>query len=144
MANANRLGADTPLDLDRYVIGSATGVSVAATGNAVATIPIMSGGITSTTGCYIVRAITVVNANKSINTANVIVLTTSDGNTSNNVSNATVLSNVTAATTKWQDLTLGTTAATDAFTAPALFVKVNTAVTGGTCDIRVIGMLVNA
>jgi hypothetical protein len=144
MANANRLGADTPLDLDRYVIGSAVGVSVAATGNAVATIPIMSGGLTSNTGCYIVRAITVVNANKSINTANVIVLTTSDGNTSNNVSNATVLSNVTAATTKWQDLTLGTTAATDAFTAPALFVKVNTAVTGGTCDIRVIGMLVNA
>ena len=144
MANANRLGADTPLDLDRYVIGSATGVSVAATGNAVATIPIMSGGLTANTGCYIVRAITVVNANKSINTANVIVLTTSDGNTSNNVSNATVLSNVTAATTTWQDLTLGTAAATDAFTAPALFVKVNTAVTGGTCDIRVIGMLVNA
>ena len=90
------------------------------------------------------RSITVANANKDISTANVIVLTTSDGNTSNNVSNATVLSNVSAATVKYQDLTLGTTAATNAFTAPALFVKVNTAVTGGTCDIRVIGMLVNA
>ena len=144
MANVNRLGADTPLDLDRYVIGQAQGVSVTATGNAVATIPIMSGGLTANTGCYIVRAITVVNANKDISTANVIVLTTSDGNTSNNVSNATVLSNVSAATVKYQDLTLGTAAATNAFTAPALFVKVNTAVSGGTCDIRVIGMLVNA
>ena len=63
MANANRLGADTPLDIDRYVIGVAQGVSVTATGNAVATIPIMSGGITSNTGAYIVRAITVMNAN---------------------------------------------------------------------------------
>ena len=144
MANVNRLGADTPLDLDRYVIGTAQGVSVTATGNAVATIPIMSGGLTSNTGCYIVRAITVANANKDISTANVIVLTTSDGNASNNVSNATVLSNVSAATVKYQDLTLGATAATNAFQAPALFVKVNTAVSGGTCDIRVIGMLVNA
>ena len=144
MANNNRIGSDTAVDFDRYVIGVAQGVSVNATGNAVATIPIMSGGLTTTTGCYVVRSITVTNANKSINTANVIVLTTSDGNNSNNVSNATVLSNVTAATTKWQDLTLSTTAATDAFTAPALFVKVNTAVSGGTCDIRVIGLLVNA
>lgn len=144
MANANRLGADTPIDIDRYVIGVAQGVSVTATGNAVATIPIMSGGITSNTGAYIVRAITVMNANKDISTANVIVLTTSDGNTSNNVSNATVLSNVSAATVKYQDLTLGASAATNAFQAPALFVKVNTAVTGGTCDIRVIGALVNA
>ena len=144
MANANRVGSDTALDFDRYVIGSAQGVSVSATGNAVATIPIMLGGLTANTGCYIVRSITIVNANKDISTGNVIVLTSSDGNNSNNVSNATVLSNVSAATTKWQDLTLGTAAATTAFTAPALFVKVNTAVSGGTCDIRVVGMLVNA
>jgi hypothetical protein len=144
MANNNRLGSDTALDFDRYVVGFAQGVSVNATGNAVATIPIMSGGLTDTTGCYIVRSVTVMNANKSINTANVIILTSSDGNNSNNVSNATVLSNVTAATTRYQDLTLGASAATTAFTAPALFVKVNTAVSGGTCDIRVIGMLVNA
>jgi hypothetical protein len=144
MANNNRIGSDTAVDFDRYVIGVAQGVSVNATGNAVATIPIMSGGLTTTTGCYVVRSITVTNANKSINTANVIILTTSDGNNSNNVSNATVLSNITAATTKWQDMTLAASAATDAYTAPALFVKVNTAVSGGTCDIRVIGLLVNA
>jgi hypothetical protein len=144
MANANRVGSETAVDFDNYVIGQVQGVSVSATGNAVATIPIMSGGLTSNTGCYIVRAVTVMNANKSINTANVIVLTSSDGNNSNNISNATVLSNVTAATTKWQDLTLSTATATDAFTASALFVKVNTAVSGGTCDIRVVGFLVNA
>jgi len=143
MANGNRVGALTPDSFDRIVIGEAHGVPVNATGNAVATIPILSGGLTPNTGAYIIRSITVVNANKSINTANVIVLTSSDGNTSNNVSNATVLSNVTAATTKWQDLTLAAAAATDAFTAQALFVRVNTAVSGGTCDIRVVGMPVN-
>jgi len=143
MANGNRVGALTPDHFDRIVIGEAVGVSVTATGNAVATIPILSGGLTPNTGAYIIRSITVVNANKSINTANVIVLTTSDGNTSNAVSNATVLSNVTAATTKWQDLALSASAATDAFTAQALFVRVNTAVAGGTCDIRVVGMPVN-
>jgi len=143
MANGNRVGALTPDHFDRIVIGEAVGVSVTATGNAVATIPILSGGLTPNTGAYIIRSITVVNAKKSINTANVIVLTTSDGNTSNAVSNATVLSNVTAATTKWQDLALSASAATDAFTAQALFVRVNTAVAGGTCDIRVVGMPVN-
>lgn len=143
MANGNRVGALLPDSFDRFVLGEAMGVSVSATGNAVATIPILSGGLTANTGCYIVRAITVINANKSISTANVIVLTTSDGNTSNNVSNATVLSNVTAATTKWQDLTLAASAATDAYTAPVLYVKVNTAVTGGTCDIRIVGTPVN-
>ena len=143
MANGNRVGSNVPTSFARYVIGEARGVSVAATGNTVATIPIMSGGVTANTGAYIIREITVMNANKSIATANVIVLTTSDGNASNNVSNATVLSNVSAATTKWQDLTLATSAATDAYTAGALFVKVNTAVSGGTCDIRVVGTPVN-
>lgn len=143
MANGNRVGALTPDHFDRIVLGEAVGVPVSATGNAVATIPILSGGLTPNTGAYIIRSITVVNANKNIGTANVIVLTSNDGNTSNNVSNATVLSNVTAATTKWQDLTLAPAAATDAFTAQALFVRVNTAVSGGTCDIRVVGMPVN-
>lgn len=143
MANGNAVGHNLPTQFARYVIGEARGVSVAATGNAVATIPILSGGLTANTGAYIVREITVMNANKSIATANVIVLTTNDGNTSNAVSAATVLGNVTAATTKWQDLTLAAAAATDAFTAQALFVRVNTAVSGGTCDIRVVGTPVN-
>lgn len=143
MSNGNRVGALTPDHFDRFVIGEAIGVSLNATGNAVATIPILSGGLTDNTGCYIVRAVTVVNANKSIATANVSILTSNDGNTSNAVATATVLGNVTAATTKWQDLTLAAAAATDAFRAQALFVRVNTAVSGGTCDIRVIGMPVN-
>ncbi len=143
MANGNAVGTNLPTSFGRYVLGEVRGVSVAATGNAVATIPILLGGLTANTGCYIVREVTVMNANKSIATANVIVLTSSDGNTSNNVSNATVLSNVSAATTKWQDLDLAASAATDAYTAGALFVKVNTAVSGGTCDIRVVGTPVN-
>lgn len=143
MASADAVGNNYPDSFGRYVLGVARGVPVGSTGNAVATIPILSGGITPTTGAYIIREITVMNANKSIGTANVIILTTNDGNNSNNVSNATVLSNVTAATTKWQDLTLATTAATDAYQAQALFVKVNTAVSGGTCDIRVVGTPVN-
>ena len=53
----------------------------------------------------------------------------------------TVLSSVTSNLT-WQDIPLSTTAATTVYTAGALYVKVNTAVTNGTCDITVFGDVV--
>lgn len=144
MANNNALENDTAVSLDRYVLAQATGVPLGATGNAVAVLPIMRGGITNTTGAYIVRGITVCNANGSLSTANVTVLTSSDGNSSNAVSNNVVLSSVTTAITTYQDLGLVAGAATTAYQAPALFVRVNTAIAGRTCDIKVIGLLVNA
>ena len=132
---ANHVGANYPDKFSRYAIGEASGVSLAATGNSVATIAILGGTQ------YIIRQITVMNANATINTANVTILTSSDGNVSNAVTGNVLLSNVTSNTT-FQDMTLASGAATSAYTAGALFVKVNTAV-AGTCDITVFGDVVS-
>lgn len=131
---ANHVGSKYP-DRFRIALGKVQGASVGSTGNAVVTIPITEG--TS----YIVRQITVANANKSIGTANVVVLTSNDGNASNAVSNVTVLSSVTSTST-FQDIPLATAAATAVYSAGALFVKVNTAVSDGSCDITVFGDVV--
>ena len=90
---------------------------------------------------YIVRRVVVANASGSINTANVVVLTSSDGNASNAITAVSVLSNITSTTT-YQDLSLAAGAATTVYTAPALFLKINTAVANATCDIQVYGDIV--
>jgi hypothetical protein len=131
---ANHVGAKYP-DRFRIALGKVEAGSVGSTGNAVITIPVTEG--TS----YIVRQITVSNANGSINTANVVILTSNDGNASNAVSNVTVTSSVTSNLT-YQDIPVSSNAATTVYTAPALFVKVNTAVTNGTCNITVFGDVV--
>ena len=123
--NANHVGALFPNSFGNFAIGKAVGVSVAASGNAVAQIPVVGG--TS----YIVRKILVANANKSIATGNVTILTSNDGNASNAVSNATTLASVTSTST-YQDLALATGAATAVYSAGSLYVKVNTAVSDGT------------
>ena len=132
---ANHVGALYTDRFDGIALGKVQGASVGTTGNTAVTIPIVSGT------AYIVRKITVANANATISTANVVVLTSSDGNTSNAVSNVTVLSSVTSNLT-WQDIPLSTAAATTVYTEGALYVKVNTAVTNGTCDITVFGDVV--
>lgn len=133
---ANHVGANYPDKFGRYAIGEAFGVSVTATGNAVATIPILGGTQ------YIIRQITVTNANATINTANITIITSSDGNATNAVSNNVVLANVTSTST-YQDLGLVAGTLTGTYTAGALFVKVNTAVTNGTCDITVFGDVIS-
>ena len=132
---ANHVGANYPDKFSGYAVGEVYGVSLAATGNAVATIAILGGTQ------YIIRQITVMNANATINTANVTILTSSDGNVSNAVTGNVLLSNVTSNTT-FQDMTLAAGTATSTYTASALFVKVNTAV-AGTCDISVFGDVVS-
>ncbi|CAB4141395.1 hypothetical protein UFOVP687_8 [uncultured Caudovirales phage] len=133
--NANHVGSLYPDSFGNFGVAQAVTVNVGSTGNAVARIPVAGG--TS----YIVRRITVANANKSIATANVVILTSNDGNASNAVSNVTVLSSVTSTST-WQDIPLATAAATTVYSAGSLYVKVNTAVSGGTCDITVYGDIV--
>ena len=133
--NANHVGALYPNSFGNFGLGKAVGVSVAATGNSVAQIPVVGGS------SYIVRRIVVANANQSIATGNVTILTSNDGNASNAVSNATLLSSVTSTST-FQDVTLATGTATTVYSAGSLYVKVNTAVSGGTCDISVFGDVV--
>lgn len=133
--NANHVGSNYPNSFGSYAIAKAQTVDVSATGNAVATLAITGG--TS----FIVRRITVANASKSLATANVSIITSSDGNASNAIASTTQLSNVTSTST-WQDLTLAAGAATTVYSAGALFVKVSTAISGGTCDISVYGDVV--
>ena len=133
--NANHVGALYPNSFGNFGLGKAVGVSVAATGNAVAQIPVVGGS------SYIVRRIVVANANQSIATGNVTILTSNDGNASNAISNATTLASVTSTST-YQDVTLATGTATTVYSAGSLYVKVNTAVSGGTCDISVFGDVV--
>ena len=132
---ANHVGALYPDNFSRVRLGEFIGANLAATGNAVATIPITKGTQ------YVIRQVSIWNANATVNTGNVIILTSNDGNTSNAVTGNVLLSNVTS-TTAYQDMTLASGAATSTYSAQALFLKVTTAVSG-TVDISVFGDVVN-
>jgi hypothetical protein len=149
MANPDAVGQNTQDSFGSYRLAFAPASSLASTGNAVAVLPILNGGIGS--GSYIVRRITITNpANvaggtvPSLATANVTVFTSNDGNASNAVTTAAgqTLTNMTAVNT-WQDLTLITAAASTAYTANALFVKVGVAVANSSVNISVWGDVVS-
>jgi len=147
MANPDSVAQNTALSFGNYAIAQASAVPLGSTGNAVVSLPILVGGLTNSgnvtgSGGVIVRRVTVQNPSGNIGTANVSILTSSDGNASNAVVAATVLSNLTAVGT-YQDLTIAspystTTALTGNIT-QALYVKVNTAVANATVDIRIYG-----
>jgi hypothetical protein len=133
--NSNHVGALYPDQFGNIAVGSTpTPVALGNTGNLVATI--------STIGTnYIVRRITVANANGSVALANVTIFTSGDGNLANAVSNATVLSNITG-TTKYQDLALTANTSTTIYSG-TLYLAVNTAAAANnTVDITVYGDVV--
>jgi hypothetical protein len=116
--NANNVGARYPDSFGNFALSNAQPVYLGATGNAVTTL--------STVGStYIVRRVTVANASGSVALANVTILTSNDGNTSNAVTNAAALTTVTSST-KFQDLALSTAAGTTVYSG-ALYVYVGTA-----------------
>lgn len=134
--NANHVGSLYPDGFGSFAVGTtSTPIPMGATGNAVATIPTVGTG-------YIVRRIVAANANGSVALANVTIFTSNDGNLANAVSNATVLSNITA-TTKYQDLALTANTSTTIYSG-SLFVCVNTAAAANnTVDITVYGDVVS-
>jgi len=147
MSSADSVAQNTSANFGNYAIATATGVPLGATGNAVVALPILSGGLTvgttaNASGQVIVRRVTVQNPSGNIGTANVSILTSSDGNASNALVSTVQLSNLTATGT-YQDLTIAspysTTTTLNGTTTQALFVKVTTAVSNGTVDIRVYG-----
>ena len=126
-------------------------MSLATTGNAIVALPILSGGLTQgnavvNSGGVIVRRVTVQNPGGNVAAANVAILTSNDGNTSTAVVASVVLANLTTTGT-YQDLTVAspysTTTSLSGLTVQALFVKINTASSNGTVDIRVYGETVN-
>lgn len=130
MAIANRVAAQYPDAFGRKRLGVARTVVLTSTGNNVAVIP-----ITEATQ-YIVRGVAAFNANASVATGNVAIMLSPDGNNANLIAN-TVLTNVTS-NTRYQDFTVVANTATTVFTAPALYVRVLTGVTG-TVDVAVYG-----
>jgi len=151
MANPDAVGQNTAANFGNYAIASATAVSLATTGNAIVALPILSGGITQgnavvNSGSVIVRRVTVQNPGGNVAAANVAILTSNDGNTSNAVVASVVLANLTTTGT-YQDLTVATpystTTSLSGLTVQALFVKINTASANGTVDIRVYGDTIN-
>jgi uncharacterized secreted protein with C-terminal beta-propeller domain len=116
--NANNVGARYPDSFGNFALSNVQPVYLGATGNAVTTLATV--GTT-----YIVRRVTVANASGSVALANVTILTSNDGNTSNAVTNAAALTTVTSST-KFQDLALSTAAASTIYSG-ALYVYVGTA-----------------
>ena len=91
---------------------------------------------------YIVRRVTVAGASGSVAAANVTILTSSDGNTSNAVTNAAALSTI-PGSTKFQDLPLSTAAASTVYTS-SLYVYVGTAAAANnSVEITVYGDVVS-
>ena len=147
MANLDSAAQNTSLSFGYYALVSAGQVSIGSTGNAVVSLPILLGGLTvggstSSSGQVILRRITVQNANANVALGNVSILTTNDGNASNAVVAATLLSNLTAVD-KFQDLTIASpylaSTTINGYNTQALYVKVNTAVANATVDIRIYG-----
>ena len=149
MSSADSVSQKYPDSFGNFAIVSVTGASLGTSGSAVITLPILVGGLTagtaaSTSGQVIIRRITVQNANKDVSAGNIAVTISSTGDvaTANAVVANVVLSNLTTGQ-RWQDLTIagGFAANTtiNGYTNQCLFVNVNTAVTGGTVDIRVYG-----
>jgi hypothetical protein len=123
-------------------------VPLTATGNAVVALPMLSGGLTGTTGSVILRRITVSNPSNvaggtvpNMSTANVAILTSNDGNASNAVVAAGTISNVTGALT-YQDLSMASATLTKSYNTNALFVQVNTSVANSAIQICVYGDVV--
>jgi len=133
--NSNHVGALYPDQFGNIVLGTtSTPVALGNTGNLIATIPTIGTN-------YIVRRITVSQANGTVAAANVTIFTSNDGVLANAVSNATVLANVTG-TTKYQDLNLTANTATTIFSG-SLFLCVNTAAAANnTVEVSVYGDVV--
>ena len=145
MSSANHIGSRLPTAVGNFEVGAAISCSVGAAGNAVATIPVLGGGLTPNTGAFILRRVTISNANADASVATVRILTSNDGNTSNAVTSLTTLTNN---TTKlgFTDATISAPyAAASALNVSALFVLVGTPANASTTkvNVRVYGDFVN-
>ena len=147
MANPDSVSQNTAANFGNYAIAGTTAASLAATGNAVVALPILSGGLTAgnavvSSGAVIVRRVTIQNPSANVSTGNISILTSSDGNVSNAVVANVVLSSLTGTGT-FQDAAIsGGNVIVSGYNSQALFLKVNTNV-AGTIDIRVYGDTVN-
>lgn len=132
--NANNVGARYPDSFGNFVIANSQPVPLNSVTNAAAVMSVVG---TS----YIVRRVTIANANASASTANVSILTSSDGNAANAVFATTKLSNITNTVT-FQDIAPTANAVSNVYSSGALWVKVSTA-NDATCEVIVYGDIVS-
>jgi len=149
MANADSVGQNTQDSFSNYRLGRVVATQLNTAGNAVITIPFLSGGLTNsgniaTSGEVIVRRITIQNPSGSVASANISLGITGDG--ANLITANTVISSV-SASGKFQDIAVTATYQTTAITGNAtqcLFVNINTASgNNNTVDIVVWGDVVS-
>ena len=160
MAQPDSVSQNLQDNFGSYRLAFAAGQPITTAGNAVITLPILGGGIGPSfgNGSYIVRRITVSNPSNiaggtvpSMTAANVTILTSNDGNTSNAITTAAgqTLGNI-SGTATFQDLVLVngnanlTTLCTagPTYNSPALFVKVGVGVANAAVNITVWGDVV--
>jgi len=132
--NANNVGARYPDSFGNFVIANSQPVPLNAVSNAAAVMSVVGTN-------YIVRRVTIANANASAATANVSILTSSDGNAANAVFATTKLSNITSSVT-FQDIAPTANAVSNVYSSGALWVKVTTA-NDATCEVIVYGDIVS-
>jgi len=146
MANPDSVGQNTQDSFGNFRIATVGPVSLAATANAVAALPILRGGMQGT-GQFIVRRITVANLSNTVTggaapnaaTVQISVGATNDG--ANLFANAQALTNLTGAGT-YADLTLSATANTSSSNANAFFVNVTANVANAQAYISLYGDVV--
>ena len=148
MSSADSVAQNTAINFGSFAICAPTVVPLSATGNAVVALPILSGGLTGNTGSVIFRRITVSNPSNTaggavgnLSTANVAILTSSDGNTSNAIVAAGTIGNITGALT-YQDLALASNTVTKSYNVNALFVQVNANIANAAVQVTVYGDVV--
>jgi hypothetical protein len=109
----------------------ATGIPISATGDSTVTLPAQN--VTT----YCVQNVAITNANKDVSSGALAIWTAPAGGGTEIVTNATLTSNTGSTYVTNATVVAGTK--TTALTAQTLYVKVGTAVTGGTVDIYVYG-----
>ena len=146
MSSCDSVSQNYQDNFSNYRLAKVTATTLNTSGNAVITIPILSGGLTNAgallgSGAVIVRRVTVQNPSGSVASANVSIGYTNDG--ANLVTANTVLSSV-SAVNKFQDITGTGTTAVNGNVTQCLYVNVNTASgNANTVDIVVWGDVVN-
>lgn len=139
MSNLNRVGQNTPTSFQYYQIGFKGQIALGVSGNATATIPILSGGLTANVGGVILRRITLRNPSGSVAAANLSISSPTAGV----LAGPQILTTLTG-TNLYQDLTILSPATTTEVSDSFLYVNlVTAAAANNTVDIAIYGETVN-
>jgi len=148
MANADSVSQFYLDSFGQARIGIVSSTPLNTAGNAVVTIPLLSGGLTNSTtagasGAVIIRRVSVMNPSGSMSSTYVSITTSNDGNASNAIVSNAALSSITGVNT-FQDMTVaGGNVVVNGNTTSALYVNVNVvAGNSNTAEIRVYGDVV--